>query len=291
MSPPALDRVVKTCLEKDPDERFQTAHDLKLQLRWIAERGSQVQPAPRTPKSARLWWVAIGVCLLIAIAAVATYLSRPRQNPVVVRSLIPAPAGTSFVTLAPAAGPPVISPDGSRLVFAARDERGKNQLYIRALNSLAAIPLSGTDEASYPFWSPDGHAIGFFAEAKLKKIDANGGPPQALCDAGVGRGGAWSKNGVIVFAPGPQQGLLRVSSDGGPAEPATKLDVAGGENSHRWPSFLPDGKHFLFWARNSHGLQEHTLYVATADEERVDGCERPRLPAFYAGPIFDGTAL
>lgn len=108
-------------------------------------------------------------------------------------------------------------------------------------------PLSGTDDASYPFWSPDSREIGFFADGKMKKIDTNGGPPQVLWDAGIGRGGAWSKNGVIVFSPGPAQGLMRVSAAGGPPEPATKLDVSRGENRHRWPFFLPDGKHLLFF--------------------------------------------
>lgn len=267
MSPPALDRVVKTCLEKDPEERFQTAHDLKLQLKWIAEGGSQSGvPAPKAATRRNHERVLAGVVLAGLIAAIVLsvwYWRRTPEKPRLVRSLIPAPIGASFVTLAPSAGPPAISPDGSRLVFAARDERGKNQLYIRALNSLTAMPLSGTDEASYPFWSPDGSYVGFFADAKLKKIDANGGPPQTLCDAAIGRGGAWIKGGVIVFAPGPGQALLRVSAEGGTAEPASKLDAGRGENSHRWPFPLPDGRHFLFWARNSHGIQEHTLYVGT----------------------------
>jgi Tol biopolymer transport system component len=272
MSPPAFDHLVKTCLEKNPEERFQTALDVKLQLKWIAAGGVQVQPAVAA-KSSRLPWLAAGAALLTALAAVGAYISAPRrQEAAVVRSFIPPPGGMSYVTLAPAAGPPVISPDGSRLVFAARDDKGKEQLYIRPLSSVTAMPIAGTEEASYPFWSPDSREIGFFADARLKKIDANGGPPQTWCDSAIGRGGAWSKNGVIVFAAGPQQSLLRVSAEGGTSEPASKLDLEHGENSHRWPYFLPDGKHFLFWARNSRGTLEHAIYAGTVgslDARRV----------------------
>jgi eukaryotic-like serine/threonine-protein kinase len=263
MSPPAFDHLVKTCLEKNPEERVQTALDVKLQLKWIAESGVQAQPA-KLARSSRLPWLVAGAALLLAVVAVAAYVSRPSsQNAAVVRSFILPPSGLSFVTLAPAAGPPAISPDGSRLVFTARDDKGKEQLYIRPLSSITATPVPGTEEASYPFWSPDSREIGFFADAKLKKVDAGGGPPQTLCDSAVGRGGAWSKDGVIVFSPGPQQSLRSVSADGGNSEPASKIDVARGENSHRWPYFLPDGKHFLYWARNSHGALEHTIYIGT----------------------------
>jgi eukaryotic-like serine/threonine-protein kinase len=282
-TPPSLDHMVRTCLEKIPDDRFQTAHDVRVQLKWIAEGGSQAALALPTHKSQRLAWLVAGVAVLIALAAVVAYLSAPpRQIPTLVRSFIPPPGGTSFVTLAPSAGTPVISPDGSRLVFAARDDKGKNQLYIRALSSLTATALSGTEEASYPFWSSDGRQIGFFEGGKLKKIDANGGPPQALCDAGIGRGGTWSKNGVIVFSPGPAHGLQRVSAEGGTSEPATKLDVGRGENSHRWPFFLPDGKHFLFWARNSHGIQEHTVYIGTVGSLDAQPLMKSELAALYA---------
>ena len=283
-SPAALDHVVRTCLAKNPEERFQTAQDVKLQLKWIAEGSVQTQPAVPERKSPRLPWAVAGVSLLLAVAAIAAYISRPSdQSQAVVRSFIPPPAGTSFVTLAPGAGTPAISPDGTRFVFAARDDKGKNLLYVRALSSLTATPLAGTDDASYPFWSPDSHEIGFFAQGKMKKIDANGGPPQVLCDATIGRGGTWSKDGVIVFAPGPTVGLFRVSAQGGTPEPATKLDVSRGENSHRWPFFLPDGKHFLFWARNSHGIQENTVYVGTVGSLNPRELAKIESMAMYIG--------
>ena len=282
-SPPALDYVIQSCLEKNPEDRFQAAHDVQMQLKWIGERGSHAALVLPSGTSFQGPWFGIGAAVLIVLVAVAAYMSAPRRpDPTVVRSFIPPPAGTSFVTLAPAAGTPVISPDGGRLIFAARDDKGKNQLYIRALSSVTATALAGTEEASYPFWSPDSRQVGFFQGGKLKKIDANGGPSQTLCDAGIGRGGAWSKSGVIVFAAGPAQGLQRVSAEGGTPEPATKLDVGRGENSHRWPFFLPDGKHFLFWARNSHGIQDHVVYVGTVGSLDVRTLLKSELAATYA---------
>ena len=243
MSPPAMDRVVKACLAKDPEERLQSAHDVKLQLKWIAEGATQTVP---TYRRSRLGWIAAGIAALIAFLLGAAYLNLALRPAPAVRSFILPPSGTSFVTSSPLSGPPVLSPDGTRLAFSARDDKG-TMLYIRPLTSVTAQPLAGTEDAGFPFWSPDGREVGFFAGGKLKKIDASGGPPQILCDATVGRGGAWSKGGVIVFAAGGWEPLLRVSAAGGAAEPASKLDVSRAENSHRWPSFLPDGDHFLFW--------------------------------------------
>jgi eukaryotic-like serine/threonine-protein kinase len=257
-SPAALDHVVKTCLEKNPEERFQTAHDVKVQLKWIAEGGAQSRVIPAKQSYSRLGWFVAGIAVVVMVSAYVILAAGPS---VVVRSSILPPPGTSFVTIAPSSGPPAISPDGSRLAFTAHDDKGKTMLYLRPLTSLTAQALAGTEDASYPFWSPDSREIGFFAGGKLKKVDVTGGPPQALCNAAIGRGGAWSTEGVIVFAPGPAHSLLRVSAAGGATEPASKLDVKRGENSHRWPYFLPDGRHFLFWARSSRGMQEHAIYV------------------------------
>ena len=261
MSPPALDRVVRSCLEKDPEERLQTAHDVKLQLKWIAEGGAKTVTPPRSRSSTRLGWILVGIASLMALAFAAAYLNLALRSAPAMRSFILPPAGTTFVTKLPQSGPPVVSPDGTRLAFSARDEKGM-LLYIRPLTSVTAQPLAGTEDASYPFWSPDSREVGFFAGGKLKKIDASGGPPQILCDASVGRGGAWSKEGVIVFAASGWEPLRRISAAGGAPEPASKLDLSRDENSHRWPFFLPDGKHFLFFARSSRGAQENALYVS-----------------------------
>jgi len=250
MTPPALSRLVSTCLEKDPDERFQTIHDVKLRLAEIAEARAVTTPvAGATPgrRIKRLIWYSVAAVALVAIIAAAYFASLALQPKQVVRSTLLAPEKTAFVTTIPDSGVPVLSPDGTRLAFVARDSQGQLSLYVRAINSLTAQLLSGTNGAVHPFWSPDSRNLGFFADGKLKRIDANGGPGQELAPATRGRGGAWSPDGTILFAPGINDLLLRVPAGGGTAVPASKF--APGETSHRWPYLLPDGKHFLFWVR------------------------------------------
>jgi Tol biopolymer transport system component len=165
-------------------------------------------------------------------------------------------------------GSVVLSPDGTRLAFVAPGADGRNVLWIRPLASLEARQLPGTERAFSPFWSPDGDSVAFFTPEKLKRIDASGGPPQVVCDARVGRGGTWNRDGVIVFAPYPTEGLFRVSAAGGQPAPVTKLDLARRENSHRWPVFLPDGRHFLFVVRSA--LPENrAVYVGSLDSNET----------------------
>jgi serine/threonine protein kinase/sugar lactone lactonase YvrE len=279
-SPAVLDHVVKTCLEKNPEERFQTAHDVKLQLKWIAAVGDQAQKPAEKPMS-RLAWLVAGVAILALLFQAGYFVFNPHATPIV-RSYILPPAGTSFVMTVPGAGPPVISPDGTRLAFTARDDKGTILLYVRQLSSLASTSLPGTEDAMYPFWSPDSREIGFFVPGKLKKINATGGPPQTICDATNGRGGSWSKKGVIVFTPGAAQSIWRVSAQGGEPEPASILDLAHEQNSHRWPWFLPDGKHFLFWARSSRGAQEHSLYMGELGSLDAKFLAKSESMAIYA---------
>lgn len=265
-SPPRLDEVVHNCLAKDRDQRFSCMHDVKIQLSALANFDPQATSTPAaSARPARSWPILLvaGAAILVAFFFAVAYVGLATSPAPVVRSFILPPPGGFFTTSGLVSGSPAISPDGTRLAFTARDDKGKVLLYVRALNSVTPQPLAGTEDANNPFWSPDSHEIGFFTGGKLKKIDAGGGPPQALCDAAQGRGGAWSKHGVIVFSPGVSQPLFRVSAEGGAPEPASKLDFAKSENSHRWPNFLPDGQHFLFWARNSRGAQEHALYVGT----------------------------
>jgi serine/threonine protein kinase len=280
-SPAVLDHVVKTCLEKNPDERFQTAHDVGVQLKWIAEGGAQTEVGPSAQRHPRLGWLVAGAALLVALASIAYVSFSSRPAPVVQASILP-PPGTSFATMTPRSGPPVLSPDGTRLAFTARDDKGKILLYVRTLTSLTAQPLAGTDDAMYPFWSPDNRQIGFFVPGKVMKIDSNGGAPQTVCEAGPsgGRGGAWSKQGVIVFNPQAVQPLLRVSESGGVPEPASKLQ--GSENSHRWPQFLPDGKHFLYWSLGLGGPQDHTLYVGLLGSLQAKAILKGTTMATYA---------
>jgi serine/threonine protein kinase len=263
-SPPRLDETVWRCLAKNPEQRYGCMHDVRIQLQALAEAdsaGAPPEPLKQSSGNSRLPWLVAAITTLIALIFVAAYVFRAPQPAAVVQSSILPPAGTSFVTMLPNSGPAVLSPDGTRIAFTARDDKSKVLLYVRPLTSLTAQPLPGTDDAMYPFWSPDGRELGFFTPGKMKKIAADGGPPQTLCDSVGGRGGAWSKEGVIVFSPSTTQALLRVSSSGGTPEPASRLDTAQAENSHRWPSFLPDGKHFLYWSRNSRAGEPSVLYV------------------------------
>ena len=281
MAPAALSRLVSTCLEKDPDERFQTIHDVKLRLVEIAEAPTDTGAAPNSKSGSRMKWaVMIAVAAVLILTGIAAiYFAQVAQQPKqVMRSAILPPEKTAFVTTAPDSGVPVLSPDGTRLAFIARDEKGLLSLYVRAMNSLTAQPLTGTAGALHPFWSPDSHNLGFFADGKLKRIDANGGPSQELALADRGRGGAWAADGTIIFCPGINSTLFRVSAGGGTATPATKF--ANDETGHRWPSFLPDGKHFIFWTR---GPKSH-IAVGSLDSLDHKQIMENAADAIYAAP-------
>ena len=271
MSPAALDRIVKTCLEKDPEERWQSAADIKRELRWIAEGGSQAGPAPTavTRKSReRLLWIALAI---LALAAALPWVIRDRKavpvDVAVTRFAVLPPDDASF--LGGDLDPVTISPDGRRFALLATSE-GRRRIWIRLLESLTPEQLPGTEGASYPFWSPDSQSIGFFADGKLKKIAASGGPVQTLCDAPIGRGGSWSRDGVILFAPRQfGEPLYRVSSSGGVPVPATRLEPSRKESAHRWPSFLPDGRHFLYLASVSTRHANNGIYVGSLDSKET----------------------
>ena len=283
-TPPGLDRVIRLCLDKDPDERIQTAHDLKLQLQAIAEEPLATNQAPVVAPARRSFGCR-GLrpeCLAIAAIAFAlAYLQSLRAPQVSVHSYILAPEKATFVLTGNDAGPPVLSPDGLRVAFVAKSADGKQMLWIRPLNSTVAQPMSGTEGATYPFWSADSRYVGFFAASKLNKLDASGGPPQALCDASAGRGGTWNSAGTIVFAPDTTSGLARVDAAGGTRVALTILDPK--ETSHRWPDFLPDGNHFLYFAHGSTNA-DSGIYLAALDSKQRKLLLRNDSNAIYAAP-------
>ncbi len=244
LAPPALERVIETCLAKDREQRRQSAHDVLLELRWIQQGGSQASaPAAAALKrrgQSRLAWTVAGVAAALLAAHVAySFLHRPPPADVV-RLQVPLPGGITVTDS------PRMSPDGRTLAFNGGDSTGTVRIWLRPISSFVAQPLPGTEGAARPFWSPDSRYIGFFADGKLKKIAVAGGPPQAICESGSRGDGSWGRAGVILFDGGTTDSIMRVSASGGIPGPATVIERAKGETGHAWPWFLPDGKHFLF---------------------------------------------
>jgi serine/threonine protein kinase len=244
----ALEHLVRTCLLKNPEERRQTAHDILLELRWMAELDESSEALQQAAdRRVRPTWIVVALLTLaMSVTAFLLLLRHPDQKPQLIRVSALPPEKADFV----ANSLPAISPNGRRLIFAA-SSGGKAQLWVRDLDSATPWALAGTDGASNPFWSPDNNEVGFFANGKLRKVKLTGGPSLVVCDAMQGRGGSWSRNGVILFTPSTTEALYKVPSDGGKPEPVTKLDSSAGEVSHRWPWFLPDGRHFLYTGRNA----------------------------------------
>ena len=248
MSPPALDRVVKTCLAKDPDQRFQNVHDVQLQLQWIAEGGSQAGvPTPvaaRRKNREKLAWLLM--CLFAILgAAVALWTYRhPRASAAgPVLAFVPPPRDTRFLAFGFGSGPAVISPDETKLAFTAIDQNGLIKLWTRSLKANDATAIPGTDGAAAPFWSPDGRSLGFFAGGKLKTVELNGGNLQTLTNSSWVGVAAWAPDGTILFRPATSSPLFRVPGSGG--QPAPLHALAAGDYSESDPAMLPDGKHLL----------------------------------------------
>jgi eukaryotic-like serine/threonine-protein kinase len=280
MTPPAFEHVVKTCLQKNPEERFQTAHDVRLQLKWIAE-DRPLQSTPFSPAAARhprerLAWAAAILLAIVAGAVSGIVIARHNQPVRVIRTVIAPPEGTSFRLTGDLAGPPVLSPDGAYVAFSAAGSDGKVVLWVRPMDRIEARALAGTENVIFPFWSPDNRSLGFFADGKLKIIDLSGGSPQIVCDAQQGRGGSWGPDGVILLTADAQAPIIRVNVNGGAPVAITKLDRAR-HTSHRWPFFLPDGKHYLYSAINHDSARSDNDAVYFAS---LDGAEN--RPLFHS---------
>ena len=279
----ALEHLVRTCLAKNPEERRQTAHDILLELRWLAEAGAPAElPRPIAGRHIAPTWVTVGtlLCVVLLTALVFQY-RRPAPKPNATRLSVLPPEKAAFV----ASSIPALSPDGRRLAFAANCER-KIQLWVRDLDSFSAWPVAGTESAYDPFWSPDSGEVAFFANGKLRKVKLSGGGPSVvLADAVQGRGGTWSRNGTIVFAPSTGDGLYRIPSQGGSAAPVTSLDPSMREVSHRWPWFLPDGRHFLYTGRSAEPGKT-AIYVADLESREKQRLHTAGSNAVYSPPGF-----
>jgi Tol biopolymer transport system component len=287
MNPPALERATSQCMAKDPDDRWQSAGDLKRELEWIRGGSSAGVPAPVARRGGNKLMTRIAVALaLVAVAAAAfvigTHRSTGGESARLLRFEIPSPPGGVFAGPAEVA----LSPDGEMLAFdvAPRDSAGAARIFVRLIGSTDARVVAGTDGGNLPFWSPDSRSLGFFAKGKLLKVSLDGSQPVVLCDAPDSRGGCWSTNDVILFAPNNQGPIARVSASGGASTPVTTVDAAKHEFGHRYPQFLPDGKHFLYVAVGA-GNKFTTFAGSLAGGSPVAVCEGGSA-ARYAAPGF-----
>jgi eukaryotic-like serine/threonine-protein kinase len=279
LTPPAFERIVTACLAKNPEDRIQSAHDVALQLKWIAQGGTPALSASEEKGSHELlaWLVASALALLLIASLLLWHGSKGTEQTTYFSAPFPFAARSVAV-----------SPNGHTVaIIGHRESERNNVLWIYEAGSQDATGLPNTEGASFPFWSPDGRSLGFFADGKLKKLNLTGGPVQTLCDASTGRGGTWNKDGVILFTPAGTLGvgLYRISASGGTPTQVTVPDKTLNEDSNRWPVFLPDGIHYLYSAINLSGRRDlYSVYVGALDSKEKRLVVRAKGNAAYAAP-------
>jgi serine/threonine protein kinase/Tol biopolymer transport system component len=279
-TPVFLRKLIERCLNKDPKLRLRDIGEARILIdRFMAgdiheefSTGESVEVSAPPRRSFLPWLVAAVFAVAAAGVFGAQLMSKPAPPPVV-RAFIPPAEGSPFELNSLHPGPAAVSPDGTKIVFTARDDNGNPVLWIRHMDQTEARIIPGTEGAGYPFWSPDSRSIGFIANGKLKRVDSGGGPPLTLCDATVGKGGSWNADDVILFAPSFNGPIHRVPAAGGVSVAITEVDNEAGQNSHRFPCFLPDGLHFLYLAR-----------AAAATGNDVSGS------AIFLGSLDDGSS-
>lgn len=286
-APRSFEYVLTTCLRKNPEDRFQSVRDVRLQLEWIAAE----RPLPTSIAAPSIHgatkteiglWTLIGL-LATALVAVGAFLFFHRVPARVLRTSINAPEKHVINLMGDYAGPPSLSPDGTMVVISASDAEGRSVLWIRPLNSSEAHSLPDTDGAIFPFWSPDSHSIGFFAASKLRTIEIGSSSAQVIADAPFGRGGAWTPGGQILFSSNTQTALFRVNASGGTVSNLTTVDHTQ-HTSHRWPFVLPDGKHFLYLAihHDPSKASNDEVYYASLDGKENRPLFHCQTNAIYA---------
>ena len=283
--PGALERTVRRCLEKNPEQRFQSARDLSFALSALS--GTEVSgplratAAPPRRVPLLLW---LGVGLALAAVAAGTWFMARRPVPMTrMEFAIPVPEEMSVSHMA-------LSQDGAMLVFVSPEENSAlPMLYVQRIGSSSVTLLPGTQGASYPFWSPDNAYVGFFANGKLQKMAVAGGTLQVLATASAGRGGSWGSKNVIIYSPDAQSPLQRINADGTGMAPVTLSIRVAEDQSHRWPLFLPDGDHFLFWAGNFGNLKDDRssgIYLSS-----LEGKERKLVVLCHSSFDYDTRDL
>jgi serine/threonine protein kinase/Tol biopolymer transport system component len=284
-TPMQVRALLRRCLQKDRRQRFHDAADVRIEIEeattWIAEGGSQTATtAPivaRRKIRERVAWAVAAIAVVAVLALAFMHFRETSAQQPSGRFQVPPPEKSTVLELK-------LSPDGRYLAIAA-SEAGHTRLWVRPLDSLQAQVLSGTEDATLPFWSPDGAFIGFFAQGKLKKIAATGGSPRILCDAPAGRGAAWSSEGVILFAPNISGALYRVPAAGGIPAPVTKLAASG--TSHRVPEFLPGGSRFLY-VSTTDKAETTGIYVGSLDGMQPVRILPDNARAVYVPPTAPG---
>jgi len=279
---PALDRIVRRCLEKDPEQRFQSAKDLSFALSALSGTDSSgtARIAETRRKIPAVLWAAI--VLALVIGAGATWFLAKRPAPATrMEFAIPVTGEVSHIAL---------SVDGSSLAFVSPNEKsGQPVVYVQRVGSPTVTILPGTEGANFPFWSPDGANLGFFANGKLMKVAVSGGAPQVLAKIQAARGGSWGSRGVIIYAPDAGSAIWRVNADGSGESPVTDHIYTDLDQTHRWPVFLPDGNHFLFFVGNFGNLKEDPysgIYLSS-----LDGKERKLLTLGHTSFSLDSSHL
>jgi len=292
LTPPALDRTIRTCLAKDAEERWQSTRDLLLELKWIAGVGSQAglrsEDVSRKRSYSPLSWTLVAVLSLSVLALLIISRQRAPASAAPVRFLVHPPEN-SYINVE---GRAAVSPDGRHLTFVAPGSNGKDVLWVRSFDSLPARSLAGTEGGLFPFWSPDSRWIGFFTNrSTLQKIDITGGPPISVASALAGNGGTWNRDGMILFAAGATRLLYQVSAAGGEVVPLTRGEksVNVGRLS---PHFLPDGRHYLY--EGSQAGAGRAVYVSSVASDTSKLLVRDGTsPAYQHGYLFYllGTTL
>ena len=277
-TPAGLDHVIRTCLAKDPDLRWQSCADVSRQLGWLATEKAP-KGADRPSQNRAFLWVALA--LAMAGAGLLAGMRWSRVPSRVTQFEVNPPAKTYF-NFRGISGPPVPSPDGTKLAFVAftPGQSGSVGLWLRSLDAGEARLLPGTEGATFPFWSPDGRFLAFFTGGKLKKLDMAGGNPIPICDVMEGRGGTWSTEGIILFGARTES-LFRVEASGGKPVRVTTLDETRHETSHRWPQFLPDQRHFLFVGQAPE-VPPGRLFVASLDAPKPTMLEDVTSSAMFS---------
>ena len=270
-----LEWVLHRCLKKKPDARWQSMSDVEAVLRWLASTSALRSERPADGvRSRSVRAIAVTAAGVVALGFIGLFATATRNRAAEPTSLIaftvPPPEGGEFkLTEGSVTSPQLaVSPDGRSLAFVASASEAGSQIWVRPLDSATARPIAGTASGQFPFWSPNNRSLCFFADRQLKRIDLDGGPARVIASASSGRGGTWGPGNLILFAPDTTNTIWRVNPDGTGLARQTTFTVDRGDTSHRWPEFLPDGRHFVFFARSSLAAKEG-VYLSAIDSSEA----------------------